>query len=187
MATVPQTETTPVQPAEQLTADAQLPELLLYSHSSLFYWWPVWSMGFLFALLTWMQGEKVTIGGREYLMHPSKNLGVIYTVILTLVILMTNVTLRGLVSVIAIVTALFITVLFAYLGWWEEIIALLPYLGIHMNLGFYLFFSASLFLVWVLSFFVFDRMSFWRIRPGQMTFERLVGTGERSYDTRGLV
>src|SRR5262249_60651705 len=102
LAMVPQPVPPPFQPSEQLPADTQLPELILYSHSSLFYWWPVWSMGFLFAFLTWLQGEKVTIGGQEYLMHPSKNLGVIYTVIFTLVILMTNVTLRGLVSVIAI-------------------------------------------------------------------------------------
>jgi len=164
-----------------------VPEVILYSHSSLFYWWPVWALGFAFALLTWFQGEKVVIEGREYLFHPSKNLGVVYTVIFALIIVLTNITLRGLVSVVVIIGALFVTVLFAYLGWWEEIIAMLPYLGIYMNLGFYVFFSTAVFLVWAVAFFLFDRMEFWRIRPGQMTFERLVGTGERSYDTRGLV
>jgi len=129
----------------------------------------------------------VTIGDREVYMHPSKNLGVVYTVVFTLVILLTNVTLRGLVSVVVIVTIMFFTVLFAWLGWWDHILALLPYLGIHMNLGFYVFFSTAIFMVWALAFFVFDRMSYWRIRPGQMTFERVIGGGERSFDTRGLV
>jgi len=171
----------------QLPAGQEVPELRLYSHSPLLYWWPVWAIGYVFALLTVIQGETVTIGQHEVIMHPSKNLGVLYTIIFTLVIVLTNVTLRGLVSVVVIVTILFFTVLFAWLGWWEYILALLPYLGIYMNLGFYLFFSTFIFLVWALAFFVFDRMSYWRIRPGQMTLERIVGGGEQSFDTRGLV
>ena len=170
-----------------LVQQAQVPEIRLYSHSTLYYWWPVWAIGYVFALLTYIQGDKVTIGGQDFYMHPSKNLGVLYTVIFMLVILITNVSLRGLVSVIVIITALFFTVLFAWLGWWEHILALLPYLGIHMNLGFYIFFSTCLFIIWMLAFFVFDRMSYWLIRPGQMTHERVIGGGERSYDTRGLV
>jgi len=187
MATVHQTSTEQPANREALAPGQQLPELKLYSHSSLFYWWPVWTVGYLFALLTYVYGEKISIGGQEYLMHPSKNLGVFYTVIFTTIIVLTNVTLRGLVSVVVIVTALFFTVLFAWLGWWESILALLPYLGIHMNLGFYVFFSTSIFIVWALAFWVFDRMTYWRIRPGQMTLEHVVGSGERSYDTRGLV
>lgn len=165
----------------------QKPELKLYSHSTLFYWWPIWTIGYLFAALTYFQGETVTIGGQQYLMHPSKNLGVLYTVIFATVIVLTNVTLRGLLSVVVIIGALFFTVLFAWLGWWDDILAVLPYLGIHMNLGFYLFFSTVIFTVWGLAFWVFDRMTYWQIQPGQMTLQRMVGGGERSYDTRGMV
>ena len=35
-------------------------------------------------------------------------------------------------------------------------------------------------------FFVFDRMTYWRIRPGQMIEEHLIGGGAESYDTNGL-
>jgi len=163
------------------------PELKIYSHSSLFYWWPVWVLGYVFALLTYLQGVTVTVGGREFLMHESKNLGVIYTVVFMLVILITNVTLRGMMSVVVILAALFFTVLFAWLGWWDDILAWLPYLGIHMNMGFYIFFSTAVFLAWAMAFFFFDRLEFWRVRPGQMTYERMIGGGEKSYDTRGLV
>src|SRR5262245_17529253 len=76
----------------------QHPEIRLFSHSSLFYWWPIWTLGYLFALLTYVQGEKITIGGQNYLMHPSKNLGVFFTFVFTMVIILTNVTLRGLMS-----------------------------------------------------------------------------------------
>ena len=35
-------------------------------------------------------------------------------------------------------------------------------------------------------YFVFDRLTYWRIRPGQMTEERLIGGGAESFDTNGL-
>jgi hypothetical protein len=43
-----------------------------------------------------------------------------------------------------------------------------------------------LLIVWALAFFVFDRLIVWRVRPGQLIEERLVGGRARSYDTSGL-
>ncbi len=172
-------------------APNQLPDLIVYSHSPLLYWWPVWVLGYVFALLTWTQGVPVreldTASGRPMLIHPSKDLGVIYTVVFMLVILFSNITLRGVISVAVILAVMFVTVLFAYLGWWDYILEWAPYLSIHMNLGFYVFFSTFLCIIWLLAFFVFDRMKFWRIRPGQMTVEYVVGGAEKSYDTRGMI
>ena len=54
-------------------------------------------------------------------------------------------------------------------------------------MGFYLLFSTALLVVWLLAFLVFDRLTVWRVRPGQMVEERLVGGHARSYDTNGLV
>ena len=48
-------------------------------------------------------------------------------------------------------------------------------------------FSASLLLVWLLAFCVFDRLVVWRVCPGQLVDERLIGGQARSYDTDGLV
>src|SRR5581483_9735318 len=187
MATVHQTSTPAPRDVDQLPAKEQLPEIIIYSHSSLFYWWPVWITGYLFALLTYLQGINVNINGQDYLVHPSKNLGVLYTAVFTLVIVLTNVSLRGMMSVIVIISAMFFTVLFAWLDWWNEILSMLGHLHIFMNAGFYVFFSSALFVVWALAFFMFDRMDYWRIRPGQMTHERVIGGGERSYDTRGML
>src|SRR5438128_1368484 len=97
-------------------APSQLPDLIVYSHSPLLYWWPVWVLGYLFALLTATQGVPVheldTASGNPMLIHPSKNLGVIYTVVFMLVILFSNITLRGVISVAVILAAMFVTVLF---------------------------------------------------------------------------
>jgi len=36
-------------------------EIRVYGHSNLFYWWPVWALGFLFALLTYLDGHVMAV------------------------------------------------------------------------------------------------------------------------------
>jgi hypothetical protein len=177
-----------VAPQPEVVSSEEPGELYLYSHSSFFYWWPVWVVGYIMAVLTYLNGVYVAIpGGQEYLFHPSKNLGVVYTFVFFLVILMTNITLRGLTSAIVILSALLIALALAYFGLWEQVLGLLGSLNIYMNMGFYVFFSTLIFLVWFTSVFIYDRMSYWRIRPGQIMHETVFGGGEKSYDTRGMV
>src|SRR5437763_14463705 len=87
-------------------------EIRIVSHSNLFYWWPVWAVGFLMALITLMTptravivpagelhgktpaGQKVELKNidPEKSLHvsSSKNLGVLFAVVLLLVIAITN-------------------------------------------------------------------------------------------------
>jgi hypothetical protein len=183
-----------IQPSPQVPVEAAgaIPVMRIYGHSSLVFWWPVWVVGFLFAFLSWVDGRPVKIGPNDtdfhlVWMYTGKDLGVIYVVVLFLVILIANVTVRGLASVVVILTLLFLTVLFAYLGWWEIILSWMPSPALYMNMGFYLFFSTLLFLAWALAFFIFDRMDYWVLCPGQMTHMYVVGGAEKSYDTRGMV
>jgi len=120
-------------------------------------------------------------GGR-----PSSALGLTYVSVLLLLIVFTNVRLRGIHSVVALLTVAFISVLLAWFGWWDDIAKLIPYLSVHMNTGFYLVFSTGLLIIWLMMFFVFDRLTYWRIRPGQMTEEHLIGGAAESFDTNGL-
>ncbi len=184
----PNTEITPEQ-LEERANDLSGRELRIYSHSMLFYWWPVWVVGFILALITLLDGNKVTFpeSNVEVHIHPSKDLGVVFGVVLFLVILITNTTVRGLASVIVVLAAMFLTVLFAYLGWWTHILNLMPHLAGYINLGFYVSFSAALFIAWFLTVFFFDRLSYWRLQAGQLTHTVLIGGGERSFDTRGMV
>jgi len=99
----------------------------------------------------------------------------------------TNVRLRGIYSVVGLLVLAFVTVLLAWLGWWDRIFRLIPELTVYMNFGFYLTFSTLLLAVWALHFFFFDRLVFWRVRPRQLTEEHLIGGGEQSYDTRGML
>jgi hypothetical protein len=36
-------------------------EIRIYSHSTLFYWWPVWAVGFIMAILTFIDGHRMAI------------------------------------------------------------------------------------------------------------------------------
>jgi hypothetical protein len=118
--------------------------------------------------------------------QPSSALGLTYVSILLLLIVFTNVRLRGIHSVVALLTVAFISVVLAWFGWWDDIAKLIPYLSVHMNTGFYLVFSTGLLIIWLMMFFVFDRLTYWRIRPGQMTEEHLIGGAAESFDTNGL-
>ena len=57
----------------------------------------------------------------------------------------------------------------------------------YMNLGFYLTLSTGQLAMWLAMFFLFDRLTFWRVRPGQIIEQRFIGGGERSFDTHGLL
>ena len=59
--------------------------------------------------------------------------------------------------------------------------------SIHMNMGFYIFFSGFLFVLWATVVFGIDRMHYWKFLPGQLTYESLLGGGQKSYDTAGML
>jgi len=167
--------------------DTDALEVRIYSHSNFFYWWPVWMTGYVMALITYMGGKPETIGDTAVIFHPSKNLGVVFTLTFFGVIIITNVTLRGLSSVVVILGVAVLVLLLAYFRLWEDVLHALGLVAIYMNMGFYIFFSTLVFLVWAFSVFVFDRLAYWKVRPGQITHERVIGGAEKSYDTRGMV
>jgi len=176
-------EQTDAATATALAQPIALQQLNIYGHSNLLYWWPAWAFGFLFALLN--AGQEQFLATAEGT-RPSSALGLTYVAILLLLIVLTNVRLRGINSVVVLLTVAFIAVLLAWFGWWDDIAKVVPYLWVHMNTGFYLVFSTGLLIFWLMMFFVFDRLTYWRIRPGQMTEEHLIGGGAESFDTHGL-
>ena len=175
------------QPPYESEVAKPVSELKIYSHSSLVYWWPVWAVGYLMAILTYSLGQQYQIAQDNEWFHGSSNLGVFYFLTLLLVILITNVSVRGLASGLVLLGVALVTVLLAYFGWWDEIFAWFGGLKIHLNFGAYLWFSTVMFLMWAISVFAVDRMSYWLIKPGQVTHEVVLGAGSKSYDTNGMM
>lgn len=221
------TETPAPQTAPRTPTDEQ--EIKIVSHSTLFYWWPVWAVGFVLALLTYIDGHRVAIvpegtqvmeqskvevapgklAVRDVLIIPeernapkdratgqpivprlhialSKNYGVLYAVVLLLVIVITNVPLRGLWSVIVLVIVVMTSIIFAVAGWWERILSVIDQLQIYINAGGYLTISLVLFIIWLVTFIFFDQQIYMVFTPRQLRVRQEIGGGEMVYDTTGM-
>jgi hypothetical protein len=203
-------------------------EIRVYGHTKLFYWWPIWALTFLFAMMTWYDGKRMaivprdttiekrdngiydikvdtktkgspeldqaaarqTLKGDPFKVHVSSNhsIGAIFVIALLLVVFITNVPLRGLWSVIVIVTLGLGTIIVSLMpGWWDAIFSALGDLHIYINLAGYLFIGLGLLLVWLFTMYFFDRQIYMIFNPGQLKVCLEIGGGETAYDTQGMV
>jgi hypothetical protein len=220
--------TTPsAHPSPPPAAPAAQREIRIYSHSALFYWWPVWFVGFLMGLITMIDGHRMLLvpahttveaykreGGQDVddkvllippanaksflrddegkliqpkvLMAQTKELGVIFLTVLLIIIVISNVPLRGLWSVVIIFMILFLVLLISLWHQWERIFEWAGLLRIHINEGGYFFISLVLFIIWAVTVFIFDHRTYVIITSGQVRVCLAVGAGETVYDTTGM-
>jgi hypothetical protein len=226
--------TAPVPAPDQGGPDA----ITVVSHSNLFYWWPLWFVGFLLGILTLFEpyrlavlphgsegyrkatgqltlpsGDTKAVKGQDVILVPegehllgpdhknpsagdpeaftrhvsaSSRYGVLWVTILLLVIVITNVPLRGLWSVIVIVTIILLSIIFALADWWTPILNVLGRLDIRINAGGYFLVSGVLFGIWLVTLLLFDRQIYIVFTPGQMKVCTEIGGGEKVYDTTGM-
>lgn len=205
-------------------------EIRVISHSTLFYWWPVWAVGFLLTVLTVFNGHfmlivpgdtvalkdvAVTIdkdgkktfseksdiivlpsghlpGVGEVIDQPhlhvanNSGFGVLFVTVLLLVVFITNVPLRGLWSIIAIGTIVFLTIIFQLAGFWEHILHGLALLDIRINAAGYFLISSTLFGLWLIVMLLFDRQIHMTFTSGQLKVRTEIGGGEKVYDAVGM-
>lgn len=220
-------------------------EIRIYSHSPLFYWWPVWLFGLLFALITLVDndrlaivsgqslavkekvGEKVRtdiygmpdddrldkltekasdsekqalLQNNEYFRnrnapeafkirpHVSGRtwMGPMYLIILLLVIIITNVPLRGLWSLVALIGIVVIVLLISLFKMWDSILSAFIGLHVFINLAGYLLLGIAICAAWAVATFIFDRRSYIIFTPGQIRVCEEIGSRERTYDTTGM-
>ncbi len=230
-------------------------EIRIYGHNMIFYWWPVWLVGFVLTVFTWVQGEEATytVDQKEgtktaqvstdngegtlaseddsqsqpdegaptereegapaasesasddseetaapaaedsaavkaqLLIHPSKTLGLIWILVFFVILVFTHFHLRGIASAILVLLIILTVLSLQLLGVLDDFFASIGLLAVHMNLGFFLVTSLGLFVLWGLSFYFFDRFTYWKVSPGQITECHLIGEGQTTYDARGMV
>ncbi len=207
--------------------DERPEQVVIISHSPLFYWWPVWAVGFLMAALTYLRGYQVAFvppgtvaerdvrlkgldGPRDVLIAPagqalpaapdpdevkqprlrmmaSNDPGIIWAMTLCLVIVLSQVPLRGLWSLVVIIVLVFTTVLLAILGLWDSILRAIRVIDIHITGTSYLAISLFLFVVWLVTFLFFDRQVYMIFTRGQLRVRKAISQGETVFDTRGMV
>jgi hypothetical protein len=199
----------------------------IVSHSDLFYWWPVWAVGFLMAFLTYQGDHRMAVvpagtvaergrtvegydGPRDVLVAPpgrglptdaetggpaqpelrmaaSAGPGAVFATVLLLVVLITNVRVRGVWTLVVLLTALFLSVVFALAGWWDHLLRLAGAADIHINALGYLCISATLFAVWLVVVLFVDRLTYVTFTRGQFRVHLAVGAGETAYEVIGMV
>jgi hypothetical protein len=221
------------QPAPSPITTPSTRELRIYSHSNLFYWWPVWACGFLMAILTYIDGSRMALvpGGdgvvvmqnaevtdstgnktlrnadaivvpkeagrlaqgsdgkaEQPRIHMSKHkeLGVLFALVLLVIIVISNVPLHGLWSVIVILGIVLLTLIFALWGVLGTLLETFRMLQIHINAGGYLFISTVLFIIWLVTVFVFDHRRYVAFTSGQVRVSLAIGAGETVYPTRDM-
>ncbi len=162
------------------------PHVKLVSHSTVIYWWPAIVAAFVAGLISVVGGQSAD-GSWGNFIHPSNNVGLLFIATLMLLLVFTNAKLRGIYSILVLAVIAFVVVLFAWLGWWDAIFDFIPQLAAKANAGFYFLFGALLLIVWLSAMLFFDRLVYWRIYPGQIVEERLVGGASNSHDTDRLV
>jgi hypothetical protein len=112
-----------------------------------------------------------------------KSYGPIFVVVLLVVIFGSNVPLRGLASVIAILFILLVTVVFAYFDWWASIFDFLGGLHIEISVAGYLIPSIVLLILWLATFLFYDPLRYMIFTPGQIVVHREIGDQRNVFDT----
>jgi hypothetical protein len=158
-------------------------QIVIYGHSSLLYWWPVWLVSFVLAIATYAEGDRsggVTVSNTNV---P----GAVFVLTLLAVAISSTVIFRGMVSVVAIVLILSGIVLFAWFGWWGAILGFLGGLEIRINAAGYLCFAIPLFLAWLAVVCLYDRQTYVIFGRGQIRYVLEVGDSEVVMPAEGSV
>jgi hypothetical protein len=182
------------------------PDITIYSHSAILYWWPVWVVGFLVALLTYLDGGRmayvpagVRVEGNTLIapdgrlleephnrMAQNPYLGTLFFLTVLLVFVSSNVQLRGLWEWIAVLAVGTVVLAVLHLGLWTPLMSCLQLLHIHINLAGYVFLSVGLFAIWVVTVFIVDRRTHVIVSVGQVRIRDAIGQAEKVYDATGM-
>jgi hypothetical protein len=158
-------------------AKDEVDQIVVYGHSNLFYWWPVWLVAFVLAGATWAEADRTTTG--------SSVPGAVFVLTLLVVALSSTVLLRGMVSLVAGVAVITLSVTLAWFGWWDDIFGYLGGLDIRINAAGYLCIGVPLFLAWLAVVLVYDRQHYVVFGRGQVRYVQEVGDSEMVMQSEG--
>jgi hypothetical protein len=113
--------------------------------------------------------------------------GAVFIVVVLVVIFITNVPIRGLWSVIAVITVVLGTIILALAGWWDDILEGAVHSHVYINAFGYLGIAVPLLVLWLVVVVFFDRRVYITFAPGQVRVHQEIGGGEVAYDTLGMV
>jgi hypothetical protein len=181
----------------------KLADLRIYAHSDLLYWWPVWVMALVMAMVSYFDGylmvlapENSTIEATQVtapeggslsspLVHVARSRlpGVIFVITVLLIMICAHTWIRGPWALFFAATTVAALLLISWLDWWVTLFGWMKLLRVYINLGGYLLIGVPLMIAWVLTFFLFDRRTYIVFSVGQVRFRDLLGQEEKAFDT----
>lgn len=197
---------TAVVPEKVISGPSHLPDLRIYAHSPLLFWWPVWAMALIMAVWTYVDNyymvlvpEKAVVEAGQVaapegkalatpLVHVarSKIPGVVFVLTLLLVILCTHSWMRGVWALFFAASLAALIFLIGWGGWWDPLIQTFRLLRVYINLGGYLVIGLPLMLMWLVTVFGFDRRTYLVFSVGQIRLRDRLGEEERAFDTSSV-
>jgi hypothetical protein len=132
-----------------------------------------------------VQAAEATDGGESAFpvrASGNRDYGMVYIVVLLVVVFGTNVPLRGLWSIVAILSVIVLTGVLAYFDVWGQILEALGGLHIEITLAGYLLPSVVLLVLWVATVFGFDQLHSVRFTTGQFTVREQIGDAREVHD-----
>jgi hypothetical protein len=192
---------TRIEPSESPSAPVQR-DLKVYMHSPLLYWWPVWAIGFLMALWTFLANQHMVlvpqgtaVAARSVVVPEGESMsavmvhvarspapGAIFVTVLLAVIVFSNVSLRGIWSLFAAMCLVAFALLLSWMQWWGTLFEWMFSFRVYLNLGAYLVISVPLFVIWAASVFFFDRRTYLVFSLSQIRVRDELGGEERAFD-----
>jgi hypothetical protein len=112
----------------------------------------------------------------------NRDFGMVYFVVLLLVIFGSNVPLRGVWTLVAILGIFVLTALLAYFDVWGSILEVLGGLHVEISLAGYLVPSLVLLALWLVTVFGLDQMRYVIATPGQFVVHQAIGDAQAVYD-----
>ncbi len=178
------------------------PDLRIYSHSPILYWWPVWAVGLVMALWTYLDGSHMVLApegfavvdGRLELppggeavavgVHVARSRipGVVFVVTLLVEAVLSQAYLRGAWSLVIGVSVLAAAFLLGWLDLLQPLWRWMSLMSVYINLGGYLVLSTALFVVWALHVFILDRRLYLIVSMGQIRLRDELGDEEKVFD-----
>lgn len=179
------------------------PDLKIYMHSPILYWWPVWAVGFLAAAWTYLDNshlvlvpENTAVVNNQLVLPPDGAVspvmvhmarspipGALFVSALLIVAVFSHVWLRGVWALFGAASLAALLLFVSWMEWWHPMLRWLGTLRVYMNLGSYLIIATVVFVVWSLGVFVFDRRTYLVFAAGQIRLRDQLGDEERAYDT----
>lgn len=113
--------------------------------------------------------------------------GPVFIAGLLVIVVATNVPLRGLWSFLVLISILVVVLLISLLGGWDRIFGWFANLHIHINMAGYLVIGVVVFIMWVVATFVFDQRSYIIFTPGQIRYCEHIWDSVKVFPAAGVV